>query len=213
MNIGVEWKSCTIQVNPPTFNIGNRNYYWFSFFKLLNTNKHKIITFSFFYSSFTRELFNKKNFCSRVKCSPVHYSTCTNLNFWKTWFQKDAKGCSAIFANWKSDSWDGKHWNEKEKERENIHTRGEDKEDWKRVFNRYFQIRTHGPRGELKVNRIGSLSKRRVRLSKLITAGQRSRDTERNVNGCGSRMNEVDVASNCLIFHGEGEGYKNCRAT
>ena len=91
--------------------------------------------------------------------------------------------------------------------------RGEDKEDWKRVFNRYFQIRTHGPRGELKVNRIGSLSKRRVRLSKLITAGQRSRDTERNVNGCGSRMNEVDVASNCLIFHGEGEGYKNCRAT
>lgn len=34
-----------------------------------------------------------------------------------------------------------------------------------------------GPRRELKVNRIGSLSKRRVCSSKLITAGQRSRDT------------------------------------
>lgn len=33
------------------------------------------------------------------------------------------------------------------------------------------------PRRELKVNRIGSLSKRRVCSSKLITAGQRSRDT------------------------------------
>lgn len=124
-----------------------------------------------------------------------------------------SKGCKRLLHNFCKLKIRQLRWQTLKRERENIHTRGEDKEDWKRVFNRYFQIRTHGPRGELKVNRIGSLSKRRVRLSKLITAGQRSRDTERNVNGCGSRMNEVDVASNCLIFHGEGEGYKNCQAT
>lgn len=77
---------------------------------------------------------NKKNFCFRVKRPLLSTIPLTKLNFWKKWFQKDAKSapCSLQIENPTVEI-------ANIETRENIHTRGEDKENWKRVFNRIFR--------------------------------------------------------------------------